>query len=440
MAGAPHPRRPGPPLRALRELRGQRAPGAGGARDPVRPQRGDPGRPDPRGHRARRGGVLPAQLPGRPHREQALEPVPPDDEGGERAAGAGQGRGLLPARPARQADGGGPPQAVRGALGRKVHLGGRRRGPEPAAGPAVRLRELRDGRARGGPEGRTEEAGEADRSRRGEAHQRAHPGHAPGEACRLLPQGPRREGSGVERPDRLRPDEVRHREAELRGQGSGPGAGGQDAGRRHHRGGGRAAEGAPAQRDRRHGRVRGPGREGPLHGRSVPEHRARTGPRALGARPRERRDHRHQPHGPARRRGAGDPRRRGLPLPPDHPRLPVRDLLPGRAHRFGEGEAARGRERARRSPGRPARAGRRPTRTRSGRARSSRTPAKPGAPSRSPRSRPSTPRTRPPTGRARRRGSSWSATRTSRRTSSSTSPATATSSSTRSRGSPRRRT
>ena len=225
----------------------QRAPGAGGARDPVRPERGDPGRPDPRGHRARRGGVLPAQLPGRPDREQALEPVAPDGEGGRRAAGAGEGGGLLPARPARQADGGGPPQAVRGALGREVHLGGRRRRPEPAAGPGVRLRELRDGRPRGGPEGRAEEAGEAPGPRRGEAHQRADPGHAPGQARRLLPQGPRREGPGLERADRLRPDEVRHREAELRGQGPGPGAGDQGAGRRHHRGGGRAAEGAPAR-------------------------------------------------------------------------------------------------------------------------------------------------------------------------------------------------
>ena len=35
-----------------------------------------------------------------------------------------------------------------------------------------------------------------------------------------------------------------------------------------------------------------------------------------------------------------------LRLPSDHARLPVRDVLPGGAHRLGQGQAARGRERA----------------------------------------------------------------------------------------------
>ena len=59
--------------------------------------------------------------------------------------------------------------------------------------------------------------------------------------------------------------------------------------------------------------LRGPRGQGALPGRSVPERRAGSGPRAVGPRPRERRDHRHQPPGPAGRRGPGSPGRRRLP-------------------------------------------------------------------------------------------------------------------------------
>ena len=70
------------------------------------------------------------------------------------------------------------PQAVRVALGREVHVGGRRRGQEPAARQAVRLRELRHDRPGDGPAGRPEEAGEDPGRGRGEADERDDPRHA----------------------------------------------------------------------------------------------------------------------------------------------------------------------------------------------------------------------------------------------------------------------
>ena len=144
----------------------------------------------------------------------------------------------------------------------KFTLGGHRRGPEPLGGPAVQRRELRHGRPRGDPEGRADEAGEAGRAGGREADQRAHPGHAPGQAHGLLPQGPRREGPELERPHRLQPGEDGHRDAELRRQGPAPRARDQDSRRRRHRGRGGAAEGSPAERARRPGRVRGPRGQG----------------------------------------------------------------------------------------------------------------------------------------------------------------------------------
>ena len=97
---------------------------------------------------------------------------------------AGEGGGVLPARPAGQAHGGGSPQAVRGAAPTGSSPG---RSSTPTGThwcPAVRLRELRDAsRLEATLKDGAEEAGEDPGSRRGEADERAHPGHAARQAA-----------------------------------------------------------------------------------------------------------------------------------------------------------------------------------------------------------------------------------------------------------------
>ena len=254
--------------------------GPGRARDPVRSQRGDLGRADPRGHRAGRGGVVPSQLARRPDREQALEPVPPDGEDRQRACRAGEGHGLLPARPARASARRRICSAVRVALGREVHgevvdadknpLLARQYNFE-TYGTIVLETTLPDGQKK------QEKIQDADEEKLTNAIIRVTrsgkrvvyflKGHGEKDLSSSERTGYGQMKSAIEKLNYDVKDLLLAREPKVPDDAT--------IGR------GRAPEGAPAYRDRGPGRLRGPGRQDFLHDRPLPGRRTRAGPRAV---------------------------------------------------------------------------------------------------------------------------------------------------------------
>ena len=163
---------------------------------------------------ATRGGrVLPAQRAARPHREPPQQPGPADHPAPARSEDGRERGGLLPERPAGQARGRGPLQAVRALRRRAFHLEGRRSRPRARAGPALQRGDVRHGGA--GDQG---QVGEGDGRRGGEAHQRPGAPDPRGQARRLRHPGPRRARADQHRARRLQRGQEGPGAGELRGQ------------------------------------------------------------------------------------------------------------------------------------------------------------------------------------------------------------------------------